>query len=284
MNTIIEKRKLFCMKRCKPLLGTYIEISVNQNFVQKGITQEAISEAFLQIEKIHTLMSFHSPQSDLSKINLYSHSEIVAIHPLTARLLKICQDLYQTSRRKFDCNVGHHLIRENLLPKHIQQKLDNIGTIDDIEFVEPCFVRSKRPVCLDFGGIAKGFAVDEAVKVLINHGIQGGVVNAGGDLKVFGKQSQPIYIKSPYDPLKLIFFGEIQDAACATTSNFYHIGNGKISSIYHPKDQRFIQSKQSFSMISKDCVYADALTKVLAICQNVHLPLFKKYSANAYII
>jgi thiamine biosynthesis lipoprotein ApbE len=43
---------------------------------------------------------------------------------------------------------------------------------------------------VDLGGIAKGFAVDRAVKALKCAGLASGVVNAGGDLRVFGLKSE----------------------------------------------------------------------------------------------
>src|SRR5437764_6578478 len=49
-------------------------------------------------------------------------------------------------------------------------------------------------------GIAKGFAVDRAVECLQDAGIAAGVVNAGGDLRVFGDAPQEIYVRLPQDP------------------------------------------------------------------------------------
>ncbi len=46
---------------------------------------------------------------------------------------------------------------------------------------------------LDAGGIAKGYAVDKAVEMLIQGGITAGIVDAGGDLRIFGKH--------PFKPL-----------------------------------------------------------------------------------
>ena len=49
-------------------------------------------------------------------------------------------------------------------------------------------VRSEnRAVQLDFGGIAKGYAIDLAVQTLREHQVENAIVNAGGDLRAFGK-------------------------------------------------------------------------------------------------
>jgi len=49
-------------------------------------------------------------------------------------------------------------------------------------------VRLARRVRLDLGGIAKGFAVDQAIAQLRDAGVVSGSVNAGGDLRVLGNR------------------------------------------------------------------------------------------------
>jgi thiamine biosynthesis lipoprotein len=52
-------------------------------------------------------------------------------------------------------------------------------------------LRSSNPaVQLDFGGIAKGHAVDLAVEALRRLGIRNAIVNAGGDLRAFGRHGE----------------------------------------------------------------------------------------------
>jgi len=47
------------------------------------------------------------------------------------------------------------------------------------------------PVHIDLGGIAKGYAVDRALMALRTAGCRGALVNAGGDLAVFGNRKHP---------------------------------------------------------------------------------------------
>ena len=51
------------MIRCKPLLGTFVEISIDDG------KQKDIENAFWAIQSIQELMGFHNPQSELSQIN-----------------------------------------------------------------------------------------------------------------------------------------------------------------------------------------------------------------------
>ncbi|WP_197713929.1 FAD:protein FMN transferase [Polynucleobacter necessarius] len=183
------------MIRCKPLLGTFVEISIDQLGEETGI-----DHAFAAIQRVHDLMGFHNTQSELSQINQYAHTRAVEIHPWTAQVIRIAKEVYLASDGLFNCGIGHRLVAAGLLPRHITFSNHGLGDIEDIEFWSPDLIKSSRPLCLDFGGIAKGFAVDMAVRVLISEGISSGYVNADGDLRVFGNTSFPIQIRNPESP------------------------------------------------------------------------------------
>jgi thiamine biosynthesis lipoprotein len=57
------------MTRCKPLLGTFVEISTPD----EGRCVNAVENAFLAIEEVQALMGFHYPDSELSQINARCH-------------------------------------------------------------------------------------------------------------------------------------------------------------------------------------------------------------------
>lgn len=266
------------MRRCKPLLGTYVEISIAD---QCG--DEAIKHAFDQIQKVQQLMSFHDSQSELSMINARVHCKPVRVHPWTARILRIAQDLYTHSGGLFNCGIGHRLIAAGLLPSHIDISSHDIGGIEDLYFIDHDMVSSMRPLCLDLGGIAKGFAVDEAVKALIAGGVSWGTVNAGGDLRVFGNKSQTIYIRNPQLPRHLIKVGSLSNGAIATSALYFSKRDRQVSHIINPLTQKGAgmheQFSGSYSVLAKECVYADALTKVLALSKQGDHPCFARYGA-----
>ena len=70
------------MKRCRPLLGTYVEISISDSGC-RDFDEKVINEAFNEIELVQDLMSFHDPESDLSKINAQAIYGPVRVHPWT---------------------------------------------------------------------------------------------------------------------------------------------------------------------------------------------------------
>jgi thiamine biosynthesis lipoprotein len=268
------------MRRCQPLLGTFVEISIADQD-----TDQAIQSAFDQIKKVEQLMSFHDAHSELSIINAQVHCKSIRVHPWTARILRIAQDLYTHTGGLFNCGIGHRMIAAGLLPKHIDFASHGIGGIEDLYFIDHDRICALRPLCLDLGGIAKGFAVDEAVKTLIKEGVSSGIVNAGGDLRVFGNKPQTIYIRNPQLPRHLIELGALSNGAIATSALYFAKRNQHYSHIINPLATRDIdiheQFSGSYSVLAKECVYADALTKVLALSRQGHHTCFARYGAQA---
>ncbi|OYY57210.1 MAG: ApbE family lipoprotein [Polynucleobacter sp. 24-46-87] len=266
------------MKRCKPLLGTYVEIACDDGN-ENDLTVEA---AFNAIETVQSLMGFHNLQSELSRINRKAHREFIAIHPWTAKVLAVAQEMHQRSGGLFNCGIGQHLIEKGLLPQSTWMKQQQFGGIENIHFIAPCIVQSSVPICLDLGGIAKGFAVDVAVQALQEAGIQSGCVNAGGDMRVFGASPQSIHIRNPSNPSQCISLGQLQDGAIATSA-LYFTEQDYISKSFmiNPLTSQSMDFSGSYSVIAPECIYADALTKVISLSGDVLHPCLEQFSAQA---
>ena len=118
---------------------------------------------------------------------------------------------------------------------------------------------------MDLSGIAKGYAVDLAVEQLIKSGVECGVVNAGGDLRVFGNQSHEIQVISALDG-QILKTLNLKNQAMATSVLQMRAleQNPRLASqgirLQHPVGPMPLQ----VSVISDRCAVADALTKVIA--------------------
>lgn len=262
------------MIRCKPLLGTYVEIAADNDC--------AIDQAFAAIELVQDLMSFHNPNSELSQINAHAHTKTILVHQWTFQVLRIAQELCESTNGMFDCGVGGKLVSSGLLPKHSERLNISCGSIMDLKLIEPNLVSSKTQLTLDLGGIAKGFAVDKAVEALQQCGVVSGFVNAGGDLRVFGNVAQEVQVRNPANPHELISLGSLENGAIAS-SGLYYCDHSKFNQghIVNPQTMEQIEFTESYSVIAPECIYADALTKIFAISKDDSHPCFQKYSAQA---
>jgi len=262
--------------RCQALLGTFVEITIDQE------SDGAITKAFTAVGQVQHLMSFYDPLSELNQINRWAHQVSLVVHPWTAEIIKIAQEIYQQSNGLFNCGIGHRLVAAGLLPRHLDLSQYELGGIEDIHFIDPQTLRASKPVCLDLGGIAKGFAVDKAVESLLASGIQSGCVNAGGDLRVFGT-ARPVQIRNPSRPNQLIDIGSLQNGAIATSGLYFSNRDQEQSHIINPfakdESEAHLHFSGSYSVLANECVYADALTKVLALSNLRDHACFTHFSA-----
>jgi len=267
------------MQRCQALLGTYVEISTDQD------NSQAVDKAFAAIKQVQDLMGFHHPFSELSQINRWAHQVSLELHPWTAQILKFAQEIHKQSNGLFNCGIGHRLVAAGLLPRHINLSRHKLGGIEDITFLDSQLIRSTKPICLDLGGIAKGFAVDRAVESLISSGVESGCVNAGGDLRVFGNTSRSVQIRNPRLPSQLIDIGSLQNGAIATSGLYFTNKDQQQSHIINPfaqdESEVHMNFSDSYSIVAKECVYADALTKVVALSRTTDHPCLNYFSAQA---
>ena len=174
------------VRRARPSLGTFVEITARGNNEAK--LHDAIGRAFNAIARVDRLMSFHRADSDVSNINLEAFQRKVTVDPWTWQVLRAAQKLSHQTDGIFDITVARKLMQWKYLPRRYRNV--SKGNWRDIVLEKNCTVRFRQPVIIDLGGIAKGFAVDRAVKALKCAGLRSGVVNAGGDLRVFGLKSE----------------------------------------------------------------------------------------------
>ena len=272
------------MIRCQPLLGTFVEIQISTEKCNHAKEVAAITSAFDAIKKVQELMSVHSAFSDLSHINALAHKQAVSVHPWVWQVISISKDLYLQSGGLFNVGIGHVLAETGARPiftKHLKP----MGDIEDIKLLEKNQIRSKKPVHLDLGGIAKGFAIDRAVDALLSSGISEGVVNAGGDMRVFGSKVHPVKVRSPKDPKLLIEMGTLSDGAIATSANYFTTSdkNGfPFGHIVRSQTKTIEKSSDSFSVVAPLCALADALTKVFMLSGDAQHPCISKYRAQAF--
>lgn len=236
------------IRRCRPLLGTFVEISA------EGAA--AIDAAFAAIERVHRLMSAHEPDSDLSNINRFAQARPVQVDAWTAAVIKRALFWFERSQGAFDAvRAGRRAIASGYLPRHADQPQPKAEDSSCVE-LSATSVRLNEPACLDLGGIAKGFAVDRAVEALCDAGCERGLVNAGGDLRCFGPGPWPISILNPQSRRAVANVG-VENGALATSAGLP--GEGGLSFDHLGAEGRWT----SVSVLAPTACDADALTKIV---------------------
>lgn len=245
------------MRRCRPGLGTLVDITIDDDDRPSRATPAA---AFAAIDRVQRLMSFHDAASDLARLNAGAHRDPVRVDPWTYDVLSIARTLFERSDGHFDCAVAPVLVDAGLLPRHGDGVVDRAATFDDVTLLPGHRVRFARRLLLDLGGIAKGYAVDRAIEALRERGIARAVVNAGGDLRVLGDIAVPIHVRR--DGV-LHAAGRLSDGAFATSACF-RAGTNRAPGALIARDRTRVDDGRHHSVVAPTCVIADALTKVVA--------------------
>ncbi|HEX4509735.1 MAG TPA: FAD:protein FMN transferase, partial [Burkholderiaceae bacterium] len=193
----------------------------------------------------------------------------------------------RASRGAFDPACGRRAVARGWLPKPASEtrEANEGGSLPDptldVPFGEALAlagldVRVRSPAWLDLGGIAKGYAVDRAVAVLRRRGIAAGIVNAGGDLRVFGPREETIHVRSPFDPSQVVPVAALRDAACATSASGHMLSNGTAGSV--------APAPCSVTVIAPTACAADALTKIVWLRGREAARLLRRARAHAFVV
>jgi thiamine biosynthesis lipoprotein len=275
--------------RARPLLGTFVEI--RSAGATRVTTEQAIDAAFAVIDKIHRLMSFHDPDSDVSRLNREARHRSVAVDSWTHQVLETALALHRRSLGVFDIAVAPALQRLGLLPHHgahIEGDGGGTATSDAIVLLPRNHVRFLHPgMKIDLGGIAKGFAVDRAIDILRERCQFSGLVNAGGDLATFGAWPESVHIRDPRRPGGVLCKIEIADAALASSACWFDpVGcNGcSIATTIDPATRKPAAEIAGATVRAPSCIVADALTKIVMIRGPRAAELLKSYQSSALFV
>lgn len=257
------------VRRARPGLGTIVEVGVVGRENPRCL--EAIDSAFLEIERVERELSFYRAESCVERFNNASVGDIVAV---PADLL-VCftEALYfcRHSGGSFTPFLEQETRVRIVGPPEAYAALTGHGI-------------EKRARCwIDLGGIAKGFAVDRAVESLESSGMSRGIVNAGGDLRLFGATPQEVTIRHPENP-----------AAPATS---LHLARGAVCTSWFRDARGYTvpgdggirlpngsTSVAGVTILAERAVYADALTKLFSAGKTVDPELLDRFNAQAIIL
>lgn len=271
------------VRRCRPLLGTFVEITAHGRTEEQVRT--AVEKAFAAIARVQSLMSVHDTASALSRLNQMAATKAVPVERDLFTVLERGLALAAESGGAFDLTVAPTLARWGLRDRRLRRS--RAGDWRDVELLPRRRVRFARPVALDLGGIAKGFAVDQAIAVLRAAGLPAATVNAGGDLRVFGPRASVIHLRDPRVPQALGHRLELRDAALATSSPCFTERRWRgqtVSHLVNPLSGRATLGAVSVTVRARECWLADALTKVVLHAPDRAQEILARHEAAACFI
>lgn len=269
-------------RRAQPLLGTVVSISAVAPDL--GIAQVAVQAGFDAVARVHAAMSFHAHDSALSRIHREAWRERVPVDADTWRVLRAAVALSRATDGLFDCTVASRLVREGRLPRPEGAPAPVPGADwRAIDLSRPGCVALRVPVWIDLGGIAKGYALDAAAAALRATGAWGFRVDAGGDLRIRMPEAEPIHVRHPSARSRFFPVGYLRDGAVATSAP-YDDETGVRFGIVDPRVPAHRTSMTSVSVFAARGMWADALTKVVALSPDLGARLASRLRATAVVL
>lgn len=272
-------------RRARPLLGTLVDIQAQGDSL--AAVDAAIARAFAAVQTVHALMSYHDPASDVSRLNRMGPGT-TTVDPHTWEVLADARRIAEASGGRFDVTVGPELVRHGYLPRHPDFPAPAPDADwQDIELLPENRIRLARPLLLDLGGIAKGYAVDCAIRALQDAGMTAARVNAGGDLRVFGSAEDTLHVRHPTMATCLLPLCQISEGAVATSATYYSrrkSRTGPVSPLIDAATRRPCAASCSVSVFAARCTLADALTKIVFADRDAALVTLRRLAAHAVVL
>jgi thiamine biosynthesis lipoprotein len=265
-------------------MGTHVNYAAYTTpTVNAEATHRAFDAATAEIQRIETLMTTWRPDSDLSKVNAEAGKNKVKVDPETFAVVKESLHTSDISQGTFDITFeslhGLWKFDEDLDPHpptadQVKAKLPLVGYkhVHLDETAGTIFI-DQVGTKISLGGIAKGYAVDKAAKILADAGLDSFYVQAGGDL--FAKGRKPngdawqAGIRDPRGPDGSFFaLIDLSDHAFSTAGDYersYVIGNKRYHHIIDPRTGFPATASRSVTIYAPTAYQADAIDDAVFI-------------------
>jgi thiamine biosynthesis lipoprotein len=270
------------VRRAELWLGTLVDVAAEAPSAR--VLESGVAAAFAAVARVHRTMSAHDFDSELSRVNRAAAGAWQPVSCDLREVLACALDVAARSRGTFDPTVGREMAALGFLPQ--TPDVGSSASWRDVELRDDR-VRFARPLALDLGGIAKGYAVDCAIAALRAEGVTNARVNAGGDLRVLGEKSEIVHVRSGGPRGALLPLCAIADGAVATSA----YGGQRVSTggrfatpLIDPRVRLPVMSTRTVSVIAPTCMIADALTKVVLLRGARAAGIVAGYRASAAIL
>ena len=265
--------------RAQPWLGTLVEISLDVS------DDQAFQSAFAVIGEVHRCMSYHSDSSDLARLRCSVPGATVTVSPHTVAVLRLAKWFFEETDGLFDISIGRKLVTAGYLPRMDDRSLFHFtGNAGDIEVFDDTHVCCHRPILIDVGGIAKGYAVDAALNQLAQRGCEYALINAGGDLRHMGLAQETIGLRRADGVVSHEI--QIANAAVATSSNFLSRRENRGRPVSPHIGRNFIPLliDSAITVVAPECAFADAMTKVAMADQRLAEHMLNIVGGSLFVI
>lgn len=237
----------------------------------------AVAMAFAEFAAVEKLASFHIADSELSLLNLTGRLPVTAS---LSELLQISQDFRQKTRGFFDPSFAllqkayGFYAGQGRLPgsEELQRLLANGCGLEKVLSRNDKDWLLASGSLVDLGGIAGGFAIEKARKILLAAGCSAFLIDDAGDIWFEGQKpdGKPwrIMVRDPRDNGALAYVESFQPLAISTSGDYERyitVDGRKYGHIMNPFTGRPVDYYSSVTVVASDAIAADALSTAVFV-------------------
>lgn len=258
------------------IMGT--RISVELWHADEQVARESMAQVMGEMRRIDALMSPYIETSELYILNAQAGIRSVKVSEEIYSLIEKSLFYSKISDGSFDisfASVGRHYdYREQQAPTAEEFS----ATFPAVDYRLIMLDKKERRIAfnhpqlrIDLGGIAKGHAVDQSIRLLERAGITSAIVSAGGDSRILGdRKGTPwmIGIRHPRDDKAHVVRMPLANIAISTSGDYerYFIrGEERVHHIINPSTGKSVDSVQSASILAPLAVDSDALSTTVFV-------------------
>lgn len=265
------------IKREEAIMGTAIGVELWSDDHDAGVA--AIDSVMAEMHRIDRAMSPHRPDSELSRINRGAGVAPVPLSDEMASLLARAESFARLSGGAFDITyaaVGQlYDYREHIRPSQeaLARAKQAVGWRHLVLDRQARTVRFARPgMRIDLGGFAKGYAVDNAARILRARGIGHAMVSAGGDSRVIGDRRGRPWTIGIRDPRRtsgeLVAVLPLENVSISTSGDYerFFVERGeRFHHLIDPATGRSPCGVHSVTVLAEDGLTSEALSKTVFV-------------------
>jgi len=271
------------------MMGTMVSISVAESLSTVAV-RKAIKDSIQEMQRIEMLFSTHTENS-IQTFNQAQQGEWVQLDLEVSEVLVRSVRVMQQSQGAFNPMLGKlkqlWAFDTDVMNVPAEEEIQSVTlSLTKGQLIQKgqYWQRSNGALQLDFGAIAKGYAIDRAIDILRKHGIRNAIVNAGGDLRLIGQRfdrAWRIGIKHPRESSQILGWMALKGDVSLVTSGdyerFFVKGGKRYHHILNAKTGYPANVSQSVTVIAKNATLADAWSTALFVLgekalQNITLP------------
>lgn len=282
------------LKRAMTLMGSRFEVTVIER--DSVCANVYIDSAVSEIKRIENLISEWQPHTQISAVNraagikpVHVDREVFALTQRALAFSRLSDGAFDISIAALDNIWRFDGSMEALpTPEAVQRSVAHVGYQDVVlDSVASTIFLARPGMKIGFGSIGKGYAADQGRSLLKRLGVQGGIVNASGDLSTWGAQvnGQPwrVGINNPFKARKMIAVLRMKEESVATSGSYekyVEFAGKRYAHIINPKTGYPASGLISVTVYGPSAEFANGLsTSMMVLGAREGLKLLRQFPA-----